>query len=215
MTVMGREFIDLFERWADSYDTTVAGQDEEYRDVFKGYDRILSAVAHASSGHVLEFGVGTGNLTSILLNVGLDVTGVEPSKAMREKASERLPDITFHDGDFMAFPTPTKPVQTIVSTYAFHHLTDEEKEIAIHKYSQLLGQNDKIVFADTAFKDENARIEMHEKVKAKGYFNLLQDLQTEYYTTIPVLKELFQKHGFRVVFTQLNDFVWLMEAIKN
>lgn len=215
MTVMGREFIDLFERWADSYDTTVSGQDEEYRDVFKGYDGILSSVAQASSGHVLEFGVGTGNLTSFLLNEGLEVTGVEPSKAMREKASKRLPDVTFYDGDFMVFPTPTKPVQTIVSTYAFHHLTDEEKEIAIHKYSQLLGQNDKIVFADTAFKDENARIKMHEKVKAKGYYNLLQDLQTEYYTTIPVLEELFQQHGFRVVFTQLNDFVWLMEAVKN
>ena len=212
---MGREFIDLFERWADSYDTTVSGQDEEYRDVFKDYDGILSSVAQASSGHVLEFGVGTGNLTSILLNEGLEVTGVEPSKAMREKASKRLPDMTIYDGDFMAFPTPTKPVQTIVSTYAFHHLTDEEKEIAIHKYSQLLGQNDKIVFADTAFKDENARIKMHEKVKAKGYYNLLQDLQTEYYTTIPVLEELFQQHGFRVVFTQLNDFVWLMEAVKN
>ncbi len=215
MTVMGREFIDLFERWADSYDTTVSGQDEEYRDVFKGYDGILSAVAHASSGHVLEFGVGTGNLTSVLLKRGLTVTGVEPSKAMREKASERLPSLTIHDGDFMNFPNLAQPVQTIVSTYAFHHLTDSEKEMAIHNYSQLLTQNDKIVFADTAFKDENAKLQMHEKVKAKGFLNLLQDLQTEYYTTIPVLEELFQKHGFQVAFTQLNEFVWLMEAIKN
>lgn len=215
MTAMGREFIDLFERWADSYDTTVSGQDEEYRDVFKGYDGILSAVAQASSGHVLEFGVGTGNLTSILLKKGLLVTGIEPSKAMREKASERLPHVTLHDGDFMDFPTPTNPVQTIVSTYAFHHLTDEEKSIAIHKYSQLLAQNDKIVFADTAFKDDNARVKMHEKVKAKGYYNLLQDLQSEYYTTISVLETLFRQHGFDVIFTQLNDFVWLMEAIKN
>ena len=211
---MGREFIDLFERWADSYDTTVSGQDEEYRDVFKGYDGILTAVAQTSSGHVLEFGVGTGNLTSLLLKNGLTVTGVEPSKAMREKASERLPSLTIYDGDFMNFPELSSPVQTIVSTYAFHHLTDKEKDKAIHKYSQLLAQNDKIVFADTVFQDENAKLQMQQHVKAKGYLNLLQDLQTEYYTTIPVLEELFQKHGFQVTFTQLNDFVWLMEAVK-
>ncbi|WP_347552890.1 class I SAM-dependent methyltransferase [Pseudalkalibacillus hwajinpoensis] len=212
---MGREFIDLFERWADSYDTTVSGEDEEYRDVFKDYDGILSAVAQASSGHVLEFGVGTGNLTAVLLKKGLNVTGIEPSKAMREKAKTRFPNLALLDGDFMNYPELEQSVQTIVSTYAFHHLTDLEKDKAIHKYSQLLAQNDKIVFADTVFKDENARTQMQEKMKAKGFYNLLQDLQTEYYTTIPVLEELFQKHGFQVAFRQLNDFVWLMEAVKN
>lgn len=211
---MGREFIDLFERWAESYDTTVSGQDEEYRDVFKGYSHILTSVAHASTGNVLEFGVGTGNLTAILLDKGLDVTGVEPSKAMRDKAAERFPNLKLLDGDFLDFPELQHSVQTIVSTYAFHHLTDSEKDVAIQQYSQLLNENDKIVFADTVFQSEDAREQMHEKVKSKGYLNLLQDLQTEYYTTIPVLKELFQKHTFEVAFTQLNDFVWLMEAIK-
>ncbi|WP_270179386.1 class I SAM-dependent DNA methyltransferase [Alkalihalobacillus sp. CinArs1] len=211
---MGREFIDLFERWADSYDTTVSGQDEEYRDVFKGYTQILASVAHASVGNVLEFGVGTGNLTAILLDKGLSVTGVEPSKAMRDKAKERFPKLTLLDGDFLDYPELEHSVQTIVSTYAFHHLTDTEKEEAIHKYSQLLSENDKIVFADTAFQNEDARTKMHEKVKSQGYLNLLQDLQTEYYTTIPVLEELFKKNGFEVAFTQLNDFVWLIEAVK-
>ncbi|MCA0986150.1 class I SAM-dependent DNA methyltransferase [Guptibacillus algicola] len=211
---MGREFIDLFERWAESYDTTVSGQDEEYRDVFKGYSHILTSVAHASVGNVLEFGVGTGNLTAILLDKGLSVTGVEPSKAMRDKAAERFPKLTLLDGDFIDFPELDDSVQTIVSTYAFHHLTDTEKEVAIRKYSQLLSENDKIVFADTAFQNEDAMKQMHEKVKSKGYLNLLQDLQTEYYTTIPVLEELFKKNGFEVAFTQLNDFVWLIEAVK-
>ena len=60
---MGREFIELFEDWADYYDDTVTGHDDEYREVFKGYEEILDRVVNISCGYVLEFGVGTGNLT--------------------------------------------------------------------------------------------------------------------------------------------------------
>lgn len=31
---MGREFLSLFDHWADSYDDTVSGHDEQYKEVF-------------------------------------------------------------------------------------------------------------------------------------------------------------------------------------
>lgn len=36
---MGKEFIELFEEWAKTYDDTVTGHDEEYKDVFLYYDQ--------------------------------------------------------------------------------------------------------------------------------------------------------------------------------
>lgn len=101
---MGREFIELFEEWADYYDDTVTGYDDEYREVFKGYEQILDRVVEKSYGHVLEFGVGTGNLTTRLVKAGLQVTGIEPSTAMRKKAMEKLEShIDIVDGDFLDF----------------------------------------------------------------------------------------------------------------
>ncbi|WP_040376058.1 class I SAM-dependent DNA methyltransferase, partial [Peribacillus psychrosaccharolyticus] len=127
---MGREFIELFKEWSKSYDDTVEGNDIEYQEVFKHYDRILESVASRAYGHVLEFGVGTGNLTQRLLDAGLSVTGVEPSEPMRAKALEKLPEGTnLVDGDFLDFPVPEQ-VDSIVSTWAFHHLTDEENALA-------------------------------------------------------------------------------------
>jgi putative AdoMet-dependent methyltransferase len=211
---MGREFIELFDEWSSSYDDTVAGVDQEYKEVFHKYDHILETVANKSGSTVLEFGVGTGNLSEKLLLKGKTVIGIEPSKGMREKALKRNPGLTLHDGDFLSFPKLDQEIDTIVSTYAFHHLTDDEKDAAIGHYSQLLKKDGKIVFADTAFLHEADKQERHEKVKKQGFLNLLNDLQTEYYTTLGVLEDIFKKHDFDISFEKLNEYVWLMEAVK-
>ncbi|WNB93327.1 class I SAM-dependent methyltransferase [Bacillus sp. NEB1478] len=210
---MGREFIDLFDEWSSSYDETVSGDDKEYKEVFHKYNEILDTVVQRSGNVVLEFGVGTGNLSEKLLSKGKNVIGIEPSKGMREKALARNPKLVLHDGDFLSFP-PVDHIDTIVSTYAFHHLTDDEKDKAVGLYSQLLKKDGKIVFADTAFLHDEDKNDRHEKVKNQGFLNLLKDLQTEYYTTLGVLEDIFKKHHFDVSFQKLNEYVWLMEAVK-
>lgn len=211
---MGREFLDIFETWAQSYDASVYGHDEQYRDVFNGYDTILNTVVEKSGRVVLEFGVGTGNLTKKLLEAGKTVYGIEPSAPMRELAMEKLEGVSIQDGDFLQFPLPPESIDTIVSTYAFHHLTDEEKEQAISKYGKLLNKGGKIVFADTAFVDRKTHEQMMNEAKAKGFHDLAEDLKREYYTTLPSLDHMFVNNGFSVSFTSMNRFVWLIEAVK-
>ncbi|WP_409301830.1 class I SAM-dependent DNA methyltransferase [Peribacillus sp. SCS-155] len=211
---MGREFLNLFEEWSQSYDDTVEGHDIEYREVFKHYESILGSVAKRSKGHVLEFGVGTGNLTQKLVESGLSVTGIEPSPSMREKAIEKLKGKTeIIDGDFMEFKAPGQ-VDTIVSTYAFHHLNDQEKAKAIGYYGNLLKTGGKIVFADTMYPSKEAYIKAISEAQDSGFYSLAKDLQTEYYTTIPFLRQVFEENGFVVQFDQCNSFVWILEAEK-
>ncbi|CAH0231906.1 MULTISPECIES: class I SAM-dependent methyltransferase [Peribacillus] len=211
---MGREFIDLFEEWSKSYDDTVSGHDIEYQEVFKHYDRILDSVTDRAHGHVLEFGVGTGNLTERLLRKGLKVSGIEPSPAMREIAVSKLRGKTeIADGDFIDFPKPEQ-VDSIVSTYAFHHLTDEEKEKAIANYGKLLNTGGKIVFADTMYQSREAHERAIQDARQAGFHNLANDLQTEYYTTIPFLEKALEANGYKVNFERCNQFVWIMEAEK-
>lgn len=212
---MGREFLNIFEKWAENYDSTVEGHNQEYEEVFRNYEGILQAVANRSSGSVIEFGVGTGNLTKKLLEKSLAVTGIEPSSPMRKLAAGKLGEsVTLSDGDFLAFPAPKEKVDTIVSTYAFHHLTDKEKELAIRNYSNLLQTDGKIVFADTMFETNESFQETIEYAKQHKFFNLAEDLEREYYTTIPVLKNLFEQNGFEATFERFNHFVWIVEATK-
>lgn len=215
VAVVGREFIDMFDEWANHYDHTVVGQDEQYKDVFQHYEQILEEVVERSGNVVIEFGSGTGNLTKNLLNKGKQIYCIEPSEMMRRKAEEKLGNsVHIQDGDFLSFPVPNKNIDTIVSTYAFHHLTDEEKDKAIHIYSRILHTGGKIVFADTAFINQQRKEKTIERAKRQGYMRLAEDLQTEYYTTHGILKGIFNKHHFEVAFKQMNSFVWLMEAVK-
>ncbi|MCU9613578.1 class I SAM-dependent methyltransferase [Caldibacillus lycopersici] len=211
---MGREFDQLFDQWALTYDDTVYGTDEQYKEVFSNYEEILDEVAKLSLGSVLEFGVGTGNLTKRLLNREHKVIGIEPSKEMRKIAKQKLPHLQIMEGDFLAYPKISEPIETIVSTYAFHHLTDEEKQTAIKRYANMLSTGNKIVFADTMFVSDQAKQEMIDQAKINQFHRLAEDLQTEYYTTLPILEEFFQLENFTVHFTKKNPFVWILEAVK-
>lgn len=212
---MGREFDPLFDEWAPTYDETVSGSDPEYTEVFMHYDKILDAVSAKVSGHVLEYGIGTGNLTERLIKRSSSVIGVEPSIEMRKIARAKLPSVPVIDGDFFHIPLTDQPINYIVSTYAFHHLTDQEKEKAIALYSSVLAPGAKIIFADTMFITEEAKLETIQKADAANYQRLAQDLRTEYYTTIPFLQSLLEKYHFYSSFNQMNPFVWIMEGIKH
>ena len=210
---MGREFVEIFDDWVDSYDASVSGQDPEYRDVFEKYEEILSGVANKSFGTVVEFGTGTGNLTAKLIDEGHKVIGIEPNDAMRAVTAKRFPNLVLINGDLLDFEAPQK-VDTFVSSYVFHHLKDNEKENALSTYANILPVGGKVVFADTIFTSEEAKQSQILKERERGFNNVADDLEREYYTTIPVLTKSFEKAGFDVQFEQMNDFVWLMDATK-
>ncbi|WP_088069292.1 class I SAM-dependent methyltransferase [Gottfriedia luciferensis] len=212
---MGREFLDVFTGWAESYDSFVQGHDPEYKEAFRRYSEILGEIVNRSGKNVLEFGIGTGNLTKLLLDSGRNVYPIEPSPEMRVLASKKLGEnIKIYDGDLIEFPKPTIQIDTIVSSYVFHHLTDQEKYEAIKLYNSLLKPGGKIVFADTMFLTETEYENEITKAENANYINLRDDLKREYYPLIPTVRSHFEKNGFDVKFEQYNDFVWIVEAIK-
>lgn len=210
---MGREFVEIFDEWVHSYDDSVNGKDKEYADVFDKYEEILEAVADLAINPVVEFGVGTGNLTQKMVDRGLQVIGIEPNKAMREVTAEKMENLTLIDGDFLEFEDRVE-AKTFVSSYAFHHLTDEEKAQAFQLYAEKLPTGGKVVFADTVFESAEAKQQKVEFEASRGYVNLVEDLNREYYTTLPILRDMIEAAGFTVEFTQLNGYVWLINATK-
>ncbi|MFK3938351.1 class I SAM-dependent DNA methyltransferase [Alkalihalobacillus sp. NPDC078783] len=212
---MENDFTELFNEWAHTYDDTVGGRDAEYRDVFHLYEDILDEVVLHSKGLVLEFGVGTGNLSERFLNKGIPLVGIEPSEKMREKALHKNPTLLLYEGNFLQFPSFEQQIDTIVSTYAFHHLTDQEKQKAFQLYHKTLSSEGQIVFADTMFETEESKQHMIQHAKARGFHRLACDLQSEFYTTLPALSQMAQSTGFSITYKPLNAFVWLMIAKKN
>ena len=180
------EFMDVFEKWAERYDDTVfnTSKENEYKDVFEGYSKMLDQIAQLSTGEVLEIGAGTGNLTQHLINQGLDVTAIDPSEDMRAIANQKE-GIHVIEGHFLKIPVEKK-FDTIVSSFAFHHLDHQGKQEALNYMKQFLKPNGHIVFIDTLFESEMNKNQIIQYYTDKMYVNLVEDLQTEYLSLIHI-----------------------------
>ncbi|EXJ23411.1 SAM-dependent methyltransferase YrrT [Alkalibacterium sp. AK22] len=211
---MGREFLEVFSGWAEQYDSFVEGEDDQYREVFRGYDRILEEVVSRTGQQTIEFGIGTGNLTHKLIQAGRKVWAVEPSEEMRQLALTKLPkEVVIVDGDMQNYPKPPFAVDTIVSSYVFHHLTDDEKTEVLKSYAELLEPGGKVVFADTLFITPEARESIIEEAQDLRYDNLVEDLKREYYPLLSTVYSALSEAGFEDIgFKQMNAFVWIFEG---
>ncbi|MFT9498198.1 class I SAM-dependent methyltransferase [Anaerosolibacter sp.] len=211
------DFTALFDQWASSYDQTVYGSDNEYSEVFENYDGILNTmyqlVADKRSGTILEIGTGTGNLTKLLYDTGFNVIGVEPSQEMRRITRSKLPSIEVINGHFLQVPI-ARPVDAIVTSYAFHHLNLTEKRNAIEYLDRFLNKEGKIVIADTMFESEEYKRELYKKVEASKSFALLNDLNTEYYEYLKDVCKIFEEFDYRIHTTKMNKYVWIIAATK-
>ena len=66
---------------------------------------------------VLDLGAGTGKLTTVLLDLGLDVVAVEPSEQMRERIPPRAEVV---EGSAEALPLEDGSVDAVLVGHAFH-----------------------------------------------------------------------------------------------
>ena len=208
----------LFDGWADAYDSTVANTDGEYQEVFENYQNILKTtvkqIDKPEGAIVLDIGTGTGNLGYVASLANYRVTGIEPNFKMRQIAVQKYPSIHFTDGSFFNIPADDQSIDAIISSYAFHHLSDDEKFAAAKVFADKLKPFGKVVFADTMYDSLETREAILQDALAKGFNNLAHDLQTEFYTTHEVLKDAFTSAGFTVTFEKMNKFVWVLTATK-
>ncbi|MGV2929012.1 pyridoxal-phosphate dependent enzyme [Macrococcus capreoli] len=199
-------FMDIFKDWATEYDNFVSGQDPEYKDVFMNYEFMIEQAVKHAQGAVVEFGPGTGNLTRYLLNKGLNVRAIEPSAEMAE-IGEQKTGITFERGDFLSFDP--QMTDTFISSFAFHHLTDIEKDIALGKYAELLNEDGRVIILDTVFNSQEEKDEIIAYYKEREFNNLVEDLNREYYPLKETMAAMATRNGFDYEATQLNRFAHL------
>ncbi len=211
------EFNELFDQWAPVYDQTVFNRDNEYNEVFENYDLLLKEICQQirdkKIGLTLEIGVGTGNLSKELLKEGFSVIGIEPSDEMRRLAKEKLPNLAILDGHFLSIPIIEK-FDSIVTSYAFHHLTYTEKRDSLKYLDGFLKKNGKIIIADTMFESEEYKSNLLKYVAESKAHNLLNDLNTEYYEYTEEILRLFDELDYTYTIKKMNKYVWMIIAEK-
>lgn len=145
-----------FDLWAEGYDQTVQVSEETGVYPFAGYRAILNTIFNKVMGkeNVLDIGFGTGVLTSKLYDHEHQIDGIDFSPQMIALAHPKMPDATLVEWDItngLPEDIQAKKYDYIVSTYALHHLTDNEKGRFIQMLLPMLEEEGKILIGDIAF----------------------------------------------------------------
>jgi SAM-dependent methyltransferase len=86
----------------------------------------------AGARRVVDLAAGTGKLTRLLVERGLDVVAVEPSAGMRGEFARVLPGVPVLDGTAETLPLPDGSVDAVLVAQAWHWVDPERasREVA-------------------------------------------------------------------------------------
>jgi putative AdoMet-dependent methyltransferase len=152
-----------FDLWAGGYDNDVLLCDQQNEYPFAGYKKLMefifSAVKQSNAKTLLDICIGTGFLPSRLAENGCEIYGVDFSHEMLAIAQQRIPGAHLYYADITK-PLPAEitghAFDCVISTYALHHLTDEQKVSFIRTLPPLLNDGGKIIIGDVSFADSAA-----------------------------------------------------------
>jgi ubiquinone/menaquinone biosynthesis C-methylase UbiE len=119
-------------------------------------DRVCARAQPTSRDRVVDLGAGTGLITLALAPRVAEVTAVDISPRMLERLVERagaagIGNVTPVVGDLRTLPLEDGSATLAVSNYAFHHLVDADKELALSEVRRVLAPGGRLVLCDMMF----------------------------------------------------------------
>lgn len=180
------------------YDTN-SGNPEFFHESYSVLN-LLQAMSVPSGGRILEVGSGPGWITEILMSLGFEVDGIEPSEAMIEIARERVESaarhhriasparVVFHASTIEDCGLPDDSFDAVLFHAALHHVVDENRTLA--QCFRLLCPGGVLGVCEAAWVPGKRALEEKLEEEMRLYGTLENPYTTEY------LDWLLREHGF-------------------
>ncbi len=202
---------DTFNHDADApdYDADVRDESQPMR---AGYAALLEWVvrrADVGPTHwVLELGVGTGNLTQHLTSAGR-VVAVDVSARMLEVARAKVAGrIQWLQDDLLGcFDRDLGAFDRIVSTFAIHHLVEEEKIELFRQIRRVANPGARAVFGDLMFASVSDREAAIERYRT-AHPNVADAIEHEFFWLVDRATHALLNVGFTVETRRCSELSW-------
>jgi ubiquinone/menaquinone biosynthesis C-methylase UbiE len=87
---------------------------------------------------IWDFGCGPGQTTQYLTNLGLEISGMDLSERMLERARTIHPEINFRTGNILELEFENDSIAGAVAFYAIVHFSEEQVSRAFHEVFRVL-----------------------------------------------------------------------------
>lgn len=205
-----------FDAQAAYYDEVLPNEVEGFHP-HKDYDIALKQTLHhiapAAGEKGLDLGTGTGNLAGLCLEAGAEMVGVDQSREMLRYCQRKYPQIETRLGSILAIPFFDQTFDFIVTSYALHHLTNDQKMIALEEMHRVLKPGGRICITDLMFVSEKARQEYYDVLIQKGEQHIIQIIEDEYYADRSQLLTWLTDKDYQITTKQISDILHLIYAI--
>jgi len=143
-----------------------------------------------------------------------NVIGVEASGEMARIARRRCPGLRGIGATLRSLPFGTGSIDVIVSAYAWHHLSPEDRLDSIGEMRRVLRDRGQVIVADIMFRDARSEHSMREQLEKAGERAKLAllDEESEEYPLLSELRVEFGRFGFVFSGKQRTELVWLFRA---
>lgn len=117
---------------------------------------VASLAVPTECDRVVDLGAGTGLLTLALAPHVEAVIAVDHAPAMLARVREKMRGSAIANvecvvADLRSLPLPDESATLVVSNYAFHHLSDADKELALAESRRVLEPGGRLVLCDMMF----------------------------------------------------------------
>jgi putative AdoMet-dependent methyltransferase len=203
---------------AGNYDKDVRNEADPIRT---GYRDVLSWVVQqaqiTSSSRVLELGSGTGNLSELIASCG-ELVSVDVSENMEAIATRKVRHLAnrrFIKADILeAFSQELGKFDAVISTYAVHHLTDQEKRRLFALVFDHLLPGGAAVFGDLMVQNGSEKEEKIQQYLVKGDRATAEAISEEFFWSLGSAIADLTRLGFKVRAKRFSDLSYGVIARK-
>jgi putative AdoMet-dependent methyltransferase len=200
-----------------NHDELAAGYDEDVLDesdpIRTGYAECLRWTVERAEispdSTVVDLGCGTGNTSALIASAG-HVICVDISPKMMELAKPKLahlPSVEYVQADLLEFFDEPREFDRLVSTYAVHHLTEDEKGVLLRCVASSLTQNGVAVFGDLMFADSDEAASLADKYASRP--QVFESFEEEHYWYLDSAAAMAEAAGCAVTETcRFSDLAW-------
>ena len=193
---------------------------DESNPIRTGYAELLRWTVEraeiSADSVVVDLGTGTGN-TAALIPAARRVVCVDVSGAMMERARPKLAhlaDVEYVEADLLEFFDTPRRFDRLVSTYAIHHLTEDEKGVLLERIASSLPPDGVAVIGDLMFEDGAAATALAEKYASLP--DVIESFEEEFFWLLEAADAVARSVGLTISETRrFSDLSWGIRLVRS